>query len=106
MMAIPTNVWNLGFEEIVAVELLLQNNVANIRAENLRNRRENVTRDFVNVTIPEARVNIEQIDVTEYKDDDEENRMIEDTNVLDEGGFITHEDKKSKNDNKNGQVRS
>uniref|UniRef100_A0AC35GUL3 RZ-type domain-containing protein n=1 Tax=Panagrolaimus sp. PS1159 TaxID=55785 RepID=A0AC35GUL3_9BILA len=84
----------LGYAEIVAAELLVRMNVNQIREEQNRNKGlTTTTRQLATVNIPEQSEISEQpsetnkndeIDELAFKDNDEENRMIVDTNILEE----------------------
>uniref|UniRef100_A0A914QGV9 NFX1-type zinc finger-containing protein 1 n=1 Tax=Panagrolaimus davidi TaxID=227884 RepID=A0A914QGV9_9BILA len=93
-------VLKLGYNEIVAVELLAKSNVIRIRQEHNRARTANPDQEFANVIIPEAAAppppsteEDEEMDITDYKNDEDDNRMLVDTNILDEG-FVKQEPKK------------
>uniref|UniRef100_A0AC34FL39 NFX1-type zinc finger-containing protein 1 n=1 Tax=Panagrolaimus sp. ES5 TaxID=591445 RepID=A0AC34FL39_9BILA len=92
----------LGYNEVVAVELLVNNNLATIRQEHNRARTANPDKELANVRIPETTASAagedeEMMDVSDFKNDEDDNRMLVDTNILDEG-FVKQEKQMSKKD--------
>uniref|UniRef100_A0A914YQY9 Uncharacterized protein n=1 Tax=Panagrolaimus superbus TaxID=310955 RepID=A0A914YQY9_9BILA len=93
----------LGYNEAVAIELLVNNNLATIRQEHNRVRTANPDKELANVRLPETSAATasagedEEMDISDFKNDEDENRMLVDTNILDEG-FVTQKKQTTKKD--------